>query len=179
MHRSLTVSLVALFGLAVVAIASLAPVRTGAQATDPPDLDPRFAGAWHLTTSTPFGASQSLITFSADGTVLFTDRPAFPGAEGFPVTLISTAHGSWEQTGPTTAAATWVAFMTDADGNFLGIITGSVEVTMNEDGSGWNGPFSSLTTDPAGNALYAGTGSVEASRITVQPLATPIATPEA
>src|SRR5690606_33118592 len=113
------------------------------------------------------------------GTVLFTDRPSYPGGAGFPVTMISTAHGAWEQTSLTTAAATWVEFMTDTDGNFLGIITDSIEVTLDADGVSWSGPFSSVTTDPAGNLLFVGEGTVQAERITVQPLATPIATPEA
>lgn len=178
MHRSLVVTLVAvLAGLAAVATLALGPLRTGAQSDTPPDQ--AFVGAWHLTTATPFGESQSLITLTSDGTVLFTDRPSYPGGAGFPVTMISTAHGAWEQTSPTTAAATWVEFMTDTDGNFLGIITDSVEVTLDAEGVSWSGPFSSVTTDPAGNVLFVGEGAVQAERITVQPLATPIATPEA
>ena len=167
--------------LAVAATATLilgsAPLPTGAQTGTPPATDQGFVGAWHLTTETPFGASQSLITLTSDGTIVFTDRPVFPGGEGFPVTFISTAHGAWEQTGPTTAAATWVEFMTDGEGNFLGIITDSIEVTLDPDGAAWRGPFSSTTTDPSGNILFVGGGTVEARRITVQPLATPAATP--
>ena len=155
------------------------PLRTGAHTGSPATVDQDFVGAWHLTTETPFGASQSLITLTSDGTVLFTDRPSYPGGAGFPVTFISTAHGAWEQTGPTTAAATWVEFMTDGEGNFLGIITDSIEVTLAPDGASWSGPFSSTTTDPSGNVLFVGTGTVEAKQITVQPLATPIATPAA
>jgi hypothetical protein len=174
-----------ILSLAVLAVALVAlilgptPLRTGAQSSTPAAADQGFVGAWHLTTETPFGASQSLITLSSDGTVLFTDRPVYPGGEGFPVTFISTAHGSWEQTSPTTAAATWVEFMTDGEGNFLGIITDSIEVALSADGSTWSGPFSSTTTDPAGSLLFVGTGTVQAERITVQPLATPAATPAA
>lgn len=167
----------------VIAAATLVlgstPIRTGAQSSTPSTAVQDFVGAWHLTTETPFGASQSLITLTSDGTVLFTDRPSYPGGAGFPVTFISTAHGAWEQTGPTTAAATWVEFMTDEEGNFLGIITDSIEVSLAPDGTSWSGPFSSTTTDPSGNVLFVGTGTVEAGQITVQPLASPIATPAA
>jgi hypothetical protein len=69
--------------------------------------------------------------------------------------------------------------MTDGEGNFLGIITDSIEVALSADGSTWSGPFSSTTTDPAGSLLFVGTGTVQAERITVQPLATPAATPAA
>lgn len=172
------VSFLAVFLAAV--ILTIGSVRLGASAQDAtPAAGGGFVGAWHLTTSTPFGASQSLITLTSDGTVHFSDRPVFPGGEGFPVTFFSAGHGSWEQTGPDTAAATWVFFMTDGEGNFLGVITDSAEMTLDADGASWSGPFSSSTADPAGNVLFVGGGTVEATRITVQPLATPAATPAA
>lgn len=178
MRRSLSLA-VAIFSLAVVSLLSLAPGRTGAQTGTPETVSQGFVGAWHLTTETPFGASQSLITLMADGTVIFTDRPVLPGDAGFPNTFISTGHGVWEQTGPTMAAATFVFFVTDGDGNFLAIVTDSIEVSLAADGASWSGPFSSTTTDPAGNVLYEGGGSVTSTRITVQPLAAPAATPSA
>ncbi len=112
----------------------------------------------------------------ADGTVLFSDRPVFPGGAGFPVTFFSAGHGAWEQTGPNTAAATWAFFMTDGDGTFLGVVTDSTEMTLAPDGTSWTGPFSSSTADPSGNVLFVGGGTVHATRMTVQPLATPAAT---
>lgn len=178
MRRSLSLT-VAIFSLAVVSLLSLAAVRTGAQSATPPAVEQGFVGAWHLTTETPFGASQSLITLMADGTLIFSDRPVLPGDVGFPNSFIGTGHGAWEQTGPTTAAATFVFFVTDGEGNFLAIVTDSIEVSLDPDGASWSGLFSSTTTDPAGNLLYVGEGSVTSARITVQPLATPAATPSA
>jgi hypothetical protein len=167
--------------LVLVAGAVLAPTPLGVRAQDgtPVAGGQGFVGAWHLATETPFGVSQSLITLMADGTVLFSDRPVFPGDAGFPATYFSAGHGTWEQTGPTTAAATWMFFMTDGDGNFLGIVTDSTEMTLDADGASWSGPFSSSTSDPAGNVLYVGGGTGQATRITVQPLATPVTTPAA
>lgn len=168
-----------LAALLAVAAAALvlgsAPLRTGAQTATPAAADRGFVSAWRLTTTTPFGASQSLITFMADGTVLFSDRPSFPAAGGFPVTFISAAHGVWQQTGPTTAAATWVEFVTDGQGTFLTTVTDSVEVTLGADGTSFSGPFSGTVADPSGNVLFVGGGTVQATRITVQPLATPAA----
>ncbi len=138
-----------------------------------------FVGAWRITSETPFGSSQSLMTVMADGTVVFTDRPTLPGGVGFPVSFVSTGHGAWEQTGPATAAATWVEFVTDGEGNFLAVVTGSVEATLADDGDAWSGPFSSSSADPAGTVLYTGGGTVTAARIMVQPLAAPAATPAA
>jgi hypothetical protein len=168
--------------LLVVIVAAIlapgpAPLRAGAQVATPSTGSNSFVGAWRLTTITPFGPSQSLITFTSDGTVIFSDRPSLPGDVGFPVSFISAAHGAWEATGPDTASATFVEFVTDGEGNFLVIVTDSIEVTLSADGDTFSGQFSSVSTDPAGNVLYVGGGTVEATRITVQPLATPLATP--
>jgi hypothetical protein len=180
MRRSVAVTLASvLAGLAVVTVLNFTPARTGAQAGTPSAAGQGFVGAWRLTTETPFGASQSLLTLMADGTVLFSDRPVLPGGAGFPDTFVSTGHGAWEQTGPERAAATFVFFITDGEGNFLGVVTDSVEAALEPGGASWSGPFSSTTTDPAGKVLYIGNGMAEATRITVQPLATPVATPSA
>ncbi len=128
--------------LAVVAAALVlgsAPSRTGAQNATPAAAGQGFVGAWRLATTTPFGASQSLITLSADGTV----------------------------------AATFVEFVADAEGNFVAIVTDSIELTLGADGDSWSGQFSSTTTDPSGTVLFVGGGTGQATRITVQPLATP------
>ena len=178
MRRPVVVPLaVALVSIAVVSLLGFAPVRTGAQTGTPAATDQGFVGAWHLTTTTPFGVSQSLITLTADGTVLFSDRPVLPGDAGFPNTFIGTGHGTWEQTSPTSAAATFVFFITDGEGTFLGVVTDSIEVTFDPDSDSWSGAFSSTTADPGGNVLFVGGGTGEARRIMVQPLATPAATP--
>ncbi len=110
-----------------------------------------------------------------DGTVLFSDRPSLPGGAGFPVTFISAAHGVGQATGPDTAAATWVVFVSDGEGTCLVTVTDSVEVTLGADGTSFSGQFSSTSTDPAGAVLFVGEGTVEGTRITVEPLAIPAA----
>jgi hypothetical protein len=177
------IALAVVAALLVVAAAAMllgaAPLRTAAQSGTPAATAQGFVGAWRLSTETPFGANQTLLTLMADGTVLFSARPVYPGAEGFPVTFISAGHGAWEQTGPTTAAATFVVFITDGEGNFLAVVTDSVEMTLGADGNAWSGPYSSTTADPSGKVLNVSPGMAEATRITVQPLATPAATPAA
>ena len=66
-----------------------APLRSGALAATSSAAGRGFVGAWRLTFDTPLGASQSLLTVTADGTVLFSGRPARPAAEGVPVTSSS------------------------------------------------------------------------------------------
>lgn len=166
---------VLLAAVLTVFVLGSAQLRTGAQTGTPPATTQGFVGAWRLTTATPFGSSQSLITFMADGTVIFTDRPVSPADAGFPVTFISTGHGAWQEAGSDTAAATWIEFVSDGQGQFLATVTDSVEATLGADGNSWSGPYSATVADPSGNMIFVGGGTVEATRITVQPLATPAA----
>jgi hypothetical protein len=171
--------LATLLAVAAAFVLGSAQDRTGAQDATPAAADRGFVGAWRLTSETPFGTSQSLITFTTDGTVLFSGRPAAPTGGDPPVAFIGTGHGAWVQTGPATAAASFAVFITDGEGNFLWVVTDSVEMTLGSDDASWSGPYSSTTADPAGNVLFTSPGTAEARRITVQPLATPVATPAA
>ena len=152
-----------------------APHRIGAQTGAPSATDPGFAGAWRLTFDTPLGPSQSLLTVMADSTVLFSGRPVSPAVGETPVTFSSAGHGVWQPTGPTTAATTWVGLVTDGEGNFLAIVTDSVEATLDADGNSWRGSYTATVAGPDGNVLYVGGATVQATRITLQPLAPPAA----
>jgi hypothetical protein len=169
----------ALLPIAAAIVLGSAPLRTGAQTGTPSATDNGFVGAWRLTFDTPLGPSQSLLTVMADGTVLFSGRPVSPAAGETPVTFSSAGHGVWEQTGPTAAATTWVGLVTDGEGNLLAIVTDSVEATLGADGNVWSGSYSATVADPSGQVLYVGGATVRATRITVQPLATPPGTPTA
>jgi hypothetical protein len=169
-----------LAALLVVAVAAAfilgsAQLRTGAQDATPAAADGGFVGAWRITSENPAGTSQGLLTLMADGTVLFSGRPAAPTGGDPPVVFISAGHGAWEQTGPDTAAASFTVFIADGAGNFLWVVTDSVEMTLGADGNSWSGPYSSTTADPGGTVLATVPGTAEATRITVQPVATPAA----
>ena len=150
-------------------------LRTGAQPGAPSAASQGFVGTWRLTFETPLGHSQSLLTIMADGTLLFSGRPTRPADGGVPVTFVSAGHGAWHPTGPTTAATTWVGFVSDGQGNFLATATDSVEATLSTDGDSWSGAYNATVADPDGNVLFVGGGTVQATRLTVQPLATPAA----
>jgi hypothetical protein len=169
----------ALLPIAAAIVLGSAPLRTGAQTGTPSATDNGFVGAWRLTFDTPLGPSQSLLTVMADGTVLFSGQPVKPAAEVIPVTFISAGHGVWEQTGPTTAAITWVGLVTNGEGNLLASATDSVEANLGAGGNVWSGSYSATVADPSGQVLYVGGATVRATRITVQPLATPPGTPTA
>lgn len=150
-------------------------MRAGAQSGTPVAVERGFVGAWRVTFDTPTGPSQSLLTVMADGTLLFSGRPVSPAAGGFPVIFSSAAHGAWQATGPTDAAMTWVGLVTDGEGTLLAVVTDSVEATLDATGNAWSGAYSATVNDPDGNELYVGGATVQAERITVQPLATPAA----
>lgn len=170
--------LAAFIMVAVLALGSV-QLGTSAQSGTPPATDQGFVGAWRITSETPSGASQGMVTLMADGTVIFSGRPAAPTGGEPTVAFIGTGHGAWEQTSSTTAAASFSVFISDGEGNFLWVVTDSVEMTLGADGNSWSGPYSSTTADPDGNVLFISPGTAEATRITVQPLATPMATPAA
>jgi hypothetical protein len=165
-------------GLAIAAATTMFGTNQlggGAAPGTPAAVEGSFVGAWRLTFDTPTGPSQSLLTVMGDGTLLFSGRPVSPAAGGFPVIFSSTAHGAWEQSGPTSAALTWVGLVADGEGTLLAVVTDSVEATLSVNSNAWSGSYSATVNDPDGNELYVGGATVRAERITVQPLATPAA----
>src|SRR5687768_4906096 len=66
--------LTTLLAVAVLALASV-QLGTNAQTGTPPADGQGFVGAWRLTSENPSGASQSLLTLMADGTIVFSGRP--------------------------------------------------------------------------------------------------------
>jgi hypothetical protein len=148
-------------------------MHTNDETGKPPAEGQGFVGSWRLTFETPTGASQSLLTVMGDGTIIFSGRPVSPASEGYPVIFSSAGHGSWEQTGSTAAAITWVGLVTDGEGNLLAIVTDSVEANLGAEGDSWSGSYSATVADPNDNVLYVGGATVQAARIAVQPLASP------
>jgi hypothetical protein len=173
--RRVALLAVVLIGVAMALALGQMQLRTGAQDASPVAAGGGFVGAWRITSENPAGVSQGLLTLMADGTVAFSGRPVAPTGSEPPVVFISAGHGAWEQTSPTTAAASFTVFIADGQGNFLWVVTDSVEMTLGPDGNSWSGPYSSTTADPTGNVLATVPGTAEATRITVQPVATPAA----
>ena len=90
---STQVAALAVAGAAVVL--GSAPLRSGALAATSSAAGRGFVGAWRLTFDTPLGASQSLLTVTADGTVLFSGRrDRRPRASPSPSSAPGTVSGS-------------------------------------------------------------------------------------
>ena len=50
-----------------------------------------------------------------------------------------------------------------------------MQATLDADGDSWSGSYSATVADPSGSVIFVGGGTVQATRITLQPLATPAA----
>lgn len=168
--------LAALVACGLVLAVALGPGRlpTAAQGGTPPAVGHGFVGSWLLTVPATAPA-HSLATVMADGTLIDSDPPVFPAGGGAPVSFHSAGQGVWQQTGPTTAALTFVDVVADAQGNYLGAETISEEWTLGADGNSISGRFRVAAVDPSGKVVSLVSGTVQGTRIALQPLASPAA----
>lgn len=157
------------------------PFQTMAQDSTPMATSNGFVGSWRLTATVPGSPStQSLDTFMADGTYLDSDLPVPAGAGGEAVTISTAGHGVWQPTGATTAQVTFVDLVSDLQGNFLTSETISLQATLGADGNTFSGIFSVSVADPSGKIVAEVTGTVQGTRITLQPItASPTGSPAA
>jgi uncharacterized cupredoxin-like copper-binding protein len=141
-----------------------------------------LVGAWQVVvTSAGEPTTPALVTFAADGVMLAADVPVQPLGPG-QVAFISPGQGVWIAGPP--AAFTFVELLATADGSVVGSNVIRGEVTLSADGQTIRGPFQFDALDPSGKTLGGGQGTFTGTRMTVQPLGTPLtqpvmATPEA
>jgi hypothetical protein len=171
--------------LAIMLVTSLVlgfgPFQTNAQDSTPIATGHGFVGSWRLTATVPGSPStQSLDTFMADGTYLDSDLPVPAGAGGEAVTISTAGHGVWQPTGANTAQVTFVDLVSDLQGNFLTVETISIQATLGADGNTFSGIFSVSVADPSGKVVAEVTGTVQGTRITLEPIeVTPTGSPAA
>jgi hypothetical protein len=172
--------------LAVLALGGvLLASRTGlSNAQDEPSGPARqdFVGSWRLIiTSQGRPPISTLATFTSDGTLSAAIPPVMPARPGSPYKLLftSTGHGVWIGSGESSAAITFVVLRRDEQGNDLGTTTFRGTWQVGKDGQAVSGPFTATIADPTGKAVSTFTGTVEGSRIAVEAMGTPAATPGA
>jgi len=116
-----------------------------------------LVGAWLVDLGEEGGR---LLTFSADGTALFSD------ADG------TTGQGTWEVTGDSTAAFTTYRLISDQsaeDSSFIGYSILSGEIVIDEDGQ-WTGDLVVAQTERDGVIMFSdGPFTLPASRLPVVP----------
>ena len=122
-----------------------------------------LVGSWLITAGDP-SRPETLNTFWADGNALFT---LFDG---------TTFQGTWVATGPRTAALTMFAIARPPDEDPIGLVRISSSFNeVSEAGDTFRGEAVIETIAYDGTVLESFPVSVEGTRITVQPLATPAA----
>ena len=168
----ITVLLAAVVMLALLALGRLPGI--GAQDGTPVATAGGFVGTWRVTPVIEGQATAALTTFNADGTVLTSNPPvqAAPPDLGAGVLVQSVGHGEWAATGERTADVTFVFVQSDGNGNYLGTRTTRGSLELDDDGETWTGTFDATVADAAGSVLFTAAGTVEATRIAVEP-ATP------
>jgi hypothetical protein len=146
---------------------------TAATSVSPSGKKPTIVGSWLLTVNVPdnappFDSFKALWSLTGDG-ILITSAQGDVTPVPFPTT--STAYGAWVQTQGRQYAATFVAILYDVQtGDNLGTIKLSQSIILNDSGDQWNGPFKAKVLDPDGNVVVTLSGTINANRITVEPL---------
>jgi hypothetical protein len=126
-------------------------------------------GAWieTVTFSGP-GAPpplKSLVTFSADGTLMVADQGNVNTAAG---TVFSAGHGSWVAQGEHTFSWTVVELISDLSGNLLGTLKVRGTYTVDETGNTYAGFFKAEVN--IFGSTFSIDGTNEGTRIQVEPL---------
>ena len=155
LRASGAVAVVALVLLAVVALGRSGPGAVAQDATPDAVAGHPLVGSWVVIDVSEPGDTPSVTVFTGDGIVL--DAAAEGGAAG-----------SWEPTGPRSAAVTFVVPV--AEDEFAGsiIIRGTIEVDAA--GDAFTSPYSYTVVAADGTVVDAGRSVVEATRVPVEPI---------
>jgi hypothetical protein len=154
----LVVSILAVVPFCVFAVGHA--VTRGAQEATPMSVD-SFVGAWRVTVSPPQGQPHpGLITFAADGTLLAADLPT--------TLLFSGGHGAWEPTGQD-AAFTFDILVATETGMPIGTLTLRGTAALGSDKQSLSAAYTVDFADPTGQVVSTGQGSLQGTRIGVEP----------
>ena len=142
-----------------------------------------LVGSWEVALSfesTAPAIEKELATFGADGTLLVATTGELPSMPATGSDLLFTeGHGVWTATGEQTADATFKFLMLDPSGGVFSTTTVRMALETNASGDGYGGAFTLTSISPDGAAMGEGRGTVEATRIVVEPLDSVAATPAA
>ncbi len=139
---------------------------TAAQDATPAPVADGIVGSWIITAQIPDGFSFVNISSIMPGGVVINTSDDGPAG-----------HGAWMRTADGIYALTIVVPDFDDDGSLEGMVTVRATATLGPDGTTFAGPFATEVTDLTGTVVFAYAGTVEATRIMVEPL--PDATPTA
>ena len=138
-HGRMRLSLV---GALIAAVAVAAVAIMGRGQTTPVDAGSGtgIVGSWEVTVDGR--APSQLITFTADGSVLFSSGVAYqvPPQVGLGVTRVfsSAGHGTWARMGERRYAGRFIAMLFDDDGRLVITFTSDFTLTLNSDGDSFS-----------------------------------------
>ena len=160
-----TLVLVPVLAVALAGWVALGRGGTSAQDATPAALaDHPIVGAWLLDVDADDPANPpALAIFHDDGTYLQADPDGSNGV------------GTWEATGPTTAALTAIFHGQDETGGFAGATTARGTVEVDEAGEALTAEYTLDFGGPDGtSAGEIGPATATAERIAVEPMGTPV-----
>ena len=121
-----------------------------------------LVGAWLLVEADDPDRPPSLVAFTSDGIYQQAD---FDG---------TASYGSWEATGPSSAAMTFIQQFPGDDGEFGGSTMIRASIEVNPDGQSFTADYTiEMGGDEGAPAGEYGPGAVSATRIAVEPMGTP------
>lgn len=145
--------------------ASTAPSSSPTTAAAVPTTEGHpLVGAWLLTDTTEPDSPPFLGAFSSDGIYQHLEVDGVGG------------HGTWEATGSSSAALTFVQQFRDEEGNLGGSATIRATIEMNPDGLGLTAEYTVELSGEGAPAGEYGPDTVTGTRITVEPIGTPVGT---
>jgi hypothetical protein len=152
--------------LGLFAAGRATPGATAQEATPAATAGHPLVGAWLLTNPAVPEEAPTLVVFHADGTYLQAEAQGLVGI------------GSWEGTGERSAALTFVEQFVD-DRGAINTITIRAVGEVAAGGDTFTATYTMELTRPDGTSRGEyGPGSVEATRIAIEPMGTPVGTLE-
>lgn len=152
-----------IIAIGLVVVATLAVVMpSGGAAQDGVSRDGHpLVGGWFIDEGPD--SPPSLVFFSSDG--------AFQQVDGSGATGL----GIWEATGPTTGNLTFWGIEADWDEGTSGISTIRATVEVSEDGMSFTATYTAQWVYDGDDSGELGPGTVTGTRMTVEPMGTPVA----
>lgn len=169
--------------LLVALVVLLAAGRIPARAQDSTSADGAgIVGSWRITVTPDDPAAgrapgPALATFGADGTMVASGPPVIltPPWAPFPKAIASAGHGTWEATGPQSVAYTFLLLLSEEGGTAYAVVTISGIAEVAADGNTFSSEYTATVVGMLGRTLASAHGMLSGERITVQPMATPMA----
>lgn len=124
------------------------------------ETSPGLVGAWIVTASRPAGVGKNLLTFSSDGTF-------FRSGDTHPV--YSGGHGAWKRVGDREFDATYIAFLFDENGKWIGSNKVRIHIIQGPGDNEFTAETKSSRRDLQDNEISTAQGRLAGKRIQVEP----------